>query len=249
MKKFIILIILFISLIIIGGFLYINSDSYKYSIAIEKRNARIAEFDKIPRKYLREGVYNFDCQTIKTKYIKDKFGEYIFSNEYVYLGEGEVSLKSDRIVILFNGIKEVFLLGPPTIYRFGEHDSGYSFPVIQWSAFNTIDNNCFFRFDSIDNQVYRLKSTTGSTTYEPVSIALTVNEFEIDGKINFNGSLLIVGTYAFQIGLGFKSLPNVIKNYESIILSRIKYTYSNEPPDYVNARYQPWVYDLSSFLE
>ena len=253
MKKGIKYVVFSVIIICIAYFAYVNSKSYKYKMAIERRNARIEKLNLIPRHYLAEGVYNFDGKAYKINSKLDKFGETITSTENIKLGKGEVSLKSDKIVILFNGIREEFILGEPTLitYQLTEYSTGYSFPIIQWSAFNDSNNNCFFRFDSIENQKLRTNFNRffKEGKYIPVHLILEISEHKRKENNENYSTLQIIGQH--ELG-GLPSTFNCLSGTgpirSSIDIDNLVYKYNDYRPSYFNAEYGPDVYDVSKYI-
>jgi hypothetical protein len=253
MKKLLIYAIIFIAIVIIAYLSYINSDGYKYKLAEQRLAESLAKLNKIPRHYLFEGVYNFDGETSSIKSFKDKFGEYLTKFESTNLGEGEVSFKSDKIVILFQGIREEFILGNPTLitWMLGPQGTGYSFPIIQWRAYNINDNSCFFRFDSIDNQQRRtkLKNTYPSLTYIPICLVLDITEVIRNDQKGMKSTIEIGGINELgSWGLGFKCLPENRLFHDKIELSSLVYKYNNLVPNYLNAKYAQDVYNIEKLI-
>ena len=64
-----------------------------------------------------EGVYSFESYITSKKTIKNKFSELITTTNKEYYGKGEVSFKSEKIVILLYTRIEEMILAKPTVYR------------------------------------------------------------------------------------------------------------------------------------
>ena len=115
MKKYIIILSCIISVTIIGCFIYFNSSHYRNEVASELLNERIYHLNQIKRFYVYEGVYSFIYNKTITHTSRDKFGEQVTTSDDVSLGEGEVSFRSDKVSIIFRGIREEIKLGYPTL--------------------------------------------------------------------------------------------------------------------------------------
>jgi hypothetical protein len=68
------------------------------------------------------------------------------------------------------------------------------------------------------------------------------------GTLGLNTSFLLSGTANSQFNLGLKCLEG-IKPISNIHLDKLQYTYYNEPPKYVDSKYEPNVYDISFYIE
>ncbi|MBN1183707.1 MAG: hypothetical protein JXB49_15555 [Bacteroidales bacterium] len=75
--KYIRLLIVFSSLIILALFYYFNSDLYLLKVARNKRELRIQEYDKVNKEYLPEGHYSFHEDIFEMRSYINDFGKKI----------------------------------------------------------------------------------------------------------------------------------------------------------------------------
>jgi hypothetical protein len=247
MKKYIIIISCIISVFIIGCFIYFNSSHYKYKVARELLNKRINHLDQIKRFYVYEGVYSFLYNITITNTTRDKFGVQVTTSDDVSLGEGEVSFRSDKVSIIFRGIREEIKLGYPTLGFADETYTRYSFPIIQWDAYNIISNYCFFKFDSSENKKYlnEYKLEGYKIHYDRLALLLEISKNKLNNKDVMISTIVISGLKVAN----FKCLSQYAIMPERIELNTLKYKYNNDVPTYVNAKYRTFEYDINLYLK
>jgi hypothetical protein len=173
-----------------------------------------------PRLYIPEGVYSFDSYYIISKTSRDKFGEPITNTRKVYYGSGEVSFRSDRLVIILNGKKEVINLAKPYIYdwQLSINHITYNFPIINWKAgFENSDVN-FFTFDSIENKYSRTHKLTPDEFFKEPAVSLNIESRDINGVKSNYSYIEIYSAAAYKRPLSDK--PVEIKSIRLIGLGK-----------------------------
>lgn len=232
--KKLIFLVLGLSLVISAVlFLYFDSYNYRYKQAYKLRNKRIASLDSQKRQYMFEGIYSFKNYREISKRGKNKFGELIMTTQKVFDGNCEVSFKSQKLVLICNGIREELEIFP-TIYDF----DNYIFNIIDWKAYYINSGNCFFNMKSIpeiEKEFYDNK----------ISLTLSFNGFFINEAIANISLDTKSSLFEFENRrVLFKSISQ-----RSFLLERMEQKYSSDVPDYVsNTKYPDYKYDIISLM-
>lgn len=240
MKKIIVVSICIILLVISGCFIYFNSDSYKYKLARQYRVENINRMNDIPRLYIYEGVYSFESYATNKKTFKDKFGELVTTENTYHYGTGEVSFKSDKIIIILNDEREEINLTKPIIRLHNEKSSNYYFPIVQWQAYN--NDRLFFQFDTTE-YIADIHLFISKNDYDEVSAEISV--FQRDNPRRKPQEVPVYGGK----GGGFIILPYY--RGSRIDMSNLKYKYDDPifTSIYVqDATYAPEEYDIEEAL-
>jgi hypothetical protein len=272
MKKIISALIFLVLLAIAGCFIYFNSENYKYELARNERTKSLNGLNNIHRLYIYEGVYSFESYATSTKTFKDKFGEQITTSRKDYFGTGEVSFKSDKIVIVLKKSKEEIIIGEPYIpvWALSEDFTAYYFPIVRWRTY--INNTCVFKYDSTGNHKYIEELRSEGDRCMVPTLILNIYKSKTDGKgvtagidiaaMNFykGFKLDLAGLNAesfnsnkpienlFKDPWDFKFIPD--KMIGTIEMNNLKYKYDSfyGIPKYVNASYESEEYDIERYL-
>jgi hypothetical protein len=228
---------------------YFNSSSYKNKVANKSMQDKVFHLNKFYRNCILEGVYTFEHFTNQTETIISKFGDNVEKESRIFIGDGDLSFRSNRIIILFQGEREEILLGIPYIESQTLSDKfiTYVFPIINWSYTNKNNEN-HITYDS--NKLEELKAQF-KRDFSPPILRLTVYVKEgdyrkiLNADLRIGGSLSIGGFDVFQSSHKAASLLD--KDREPIQLQDIKQREIYERPQYADCGYEPIIYDLDNY--
>lgn len=276
MKKLIWIPFVIIS-ILLFCIIYFNSYAYRYECARKLRDARIEALNKVPRRFIKEGVYSFDYTRYTSTNVKDKFGKWVSLTNNYPIQKGEVSFTSKKIVIHLGKKIEELTISDPTITGFSNSEEQYieyQFRILSWKAYDDI--SWFNQYDTTHN--YKLRKIMGKEFFDPImtlqiKTTLTNNHEESTAELNLVESVSGYNISDYDINgkritprkkVPFKyselNLPREIDTDDNkfifsmvrgnIYMDNLEYAYStNKEPEYVKeADYVEKEYDINNYL-
>jgi hypothetical protein len=236
MKRLIIIIISLIVIIVVFCFIYFNSNYYKLQLAKEDKLNEVSRLNSIPRTYIFEGVYSFDNEALSSESTKDKYDEFVTTFETVNTGQGEVSFKSKKLVILFNGIREEFILGSPFLSLTALYDkvTEYDFPVIHWEAYFDLNKTQFFHYDTLHNYEFNVEPWIKNSLFKGRPHIILRAESGKSNNYTYPSSFFLAYNLPWTREVGCLNGFISVRNESKIELKELKYIYNNSVPDYVN---------------
>lgn len=228
MKKILLLTTtMLLGVVLIGYFLYLNSESYSIKLATKARDEELTKLNNIPRRYIVEGLYSYECFRSKEKAFVDKFGGLIVTPYLEYVGNAEVSFTSRKIVLVLNERREELVLGDPYIASiFSKDHIEYLFPISEWKAY--INNTCYFSFDSSENKQYRTYNRSmNQPNMEPtLSLTIELQSYNDIHKVAANIKIYQLNQY----------LPSTIGQYKVIQVPLLGMGNNESDRDIINER-------------
>lgn len=225
---------LFIAVVILGYWLFTNSNYYKTKQALKTRDEKINQLNGTKRQYIYEGVYIFHQPLVKYSQVIDKFGNKTKTEQRLGIYNYEVAFTSNKLTILNerNKTKEELTFNKDyVITEVTDSVCKYKFTVIKWHVYN-------LAFNSLIHDIIK------ENDYSNIHITLHVPKDS---------------TPFFHNDHSFRSVmiaidPDAIfmKNYYAIFidLKTPKYKYpSIFVPDYVHlAKYEKYIYDPKTYM-
>lgn len=236
MKKSLkILTIIFLSAIILVGASILMSSDFCITKKAEWLKESYLRKNMPPEfQYLSEGIYGFEKELFVNETETNVFGEKVRKKKSVGTLEGQLSLKSDKIAIYYNGKIEEFTI--QSTYKIPDRDTinSYMFVVKNHKAF---ENNICFYDETFPNNKFK-------------RVYLELNNYSTGPMLWYKGEEAD-GTIALHKEQGFRTIEKkeLLQLFETVIF--IKNKIGDYPqymkPKYTQSPFEDIYYDINSY--